>query len=467
MNRKSIILILVLLILAEGLAYALIPPPPVDQKIGVYDTLFSYLTETRCRGCHTSGIPDSHHGLVSTGQYQCMNCHPIITNPDGSQSITMLRDCMQCHGTTFNSMNIPRPHHETQDAQEKHCSYCHGNIVDDYDDGHYVPMYDVSLVTPDTKYKVINATTGKKWGGCEACHERNTTLDPPILFNNNTHHNLGSVSGFNPPNNSKCATCHDSHMSQYGPDFIRYCERCHATKSLHNIQYDYANTSTLLGYGHIGNDWDCKGCHAWYVAGDDAPGTDVIVPIISSLSTNKVLEGETAVLTIQGSNFVGIDQSSVVVLSDGINLVPLTPSSITASEIVVPVPALSKGDYGIYALKSGSVKSNRFPMIAVPKVIINSALKDGSMITISGSGFGQYDPPYNLFVNITVSYNKKGAAVLRSVQIVSWSDSLIEITSTNAVAGDTATVNSIYGTNSAKVTEQRGTPTRTPKPKMK
>jgi hypothetical protein len=391
----------------------------------------------------------------------------LITDPDGSQNITMLRDCMQCHGTTFNSMNIPKPHHETQDAQDKHCSSCHGNIVDDYDDGHYIPAYDVSLVTPDTKYKVINASTGKKWGGCEACHERNITMDPPIQFSNKTHHNLGSVSGFNPPNNSKCATCHDGHHSPYGPDFIRYCERCHATKSLHNIQYDYINTSGLLGYGHIGNDWDCKGCHAWYVAGGIAPGTDVIVPVITSLITNKVLEGETTMLTIQGSNFIGIDQSSVVVLTNGINLMTLTPGSITASEIVVSVPALSKVDYGIYALKNGNVKSNRLPMIVVPKVMINSAEKNGSKITINGSGFGlQYDPLFDYYINVNIEkIGKKGTVTLRNVEITNWSETQIEITSVDAITGDIATVNSIYGTNSTEVTEQ-GVPTRKQKPKL-
>jgi hypothetical protein len=51
---------------------------------------------------------------------------------------------------------IVRTVHETRDALDKHCSNCHGNIVDDFDDGHYIPEYPVSLVTPDTRYKVIN-----------------------------------------------------------------------------------------------------------------------------------------------------------------------------------------------------------------------------------------------------------------------------------------------------------------------
>ena len=124
-----------------GLAFAL-APPPVDQRLGVYDTLFANLTEFKCRNCHTSGgtvydpanitkstdsVPGRHHLLVASGRYACTNCHPVI-NEGG---ITLIRDCMQCHDTIFNNMTIRRPHHETLDAQERHCSRCHGNLVDD------------------------------------------------------------------------------------------------------------------------------------------------------------------------------------------------------------------------------------------------------------------------------------------------------------------------------------------------
>ncbi len=47
-----------------GLAIAL--PPPVDQKLGAYDTLFSNLVESNCRGCHATGVADTHHNLVVT-----------------------------------------------------------------------------------------------------------------------------------------------------------------------------------------------------------------------------------------------------------------------------------------------------------------------------------------------------------------------------------------------------------------
>jgi hypothetical protein len=351
-------------------------------------------------------------------------------------------------------MTIRRPHHETLDAQERHCSRCHGNLVDDYDDGHYIPPYDVSEVTPDTKFKVVNESSGKKWGGCEACHEQN--LENDIPSNNKSHHRLGSLSGFNPPNNSKCAACHDTHSGQFGPDFIRYCERCHAVKSLHNIQWDFANTSGSLGNGHVGQNWDCMGCHAWYVAGDVAPGTDIIVPNIETISTNKVLEGDTTSFNIKGTNFVttvgGITHSSVAVITDGTNFNTVNPTSISPTTMTITIPSLSRGAYGIYLLTNGSVKSNKFSLVSLPKVTINTAKKSSSTVTITGSGFGTYDPVYTRYVNVTIK-DKTGAITRNISQVNSWSDTIIKVTSSNAVVGDTATVNSIYGSKSARVSK--------------
>ncbi len=452
MNKKHFVLyylmpITVSLILV-GLAVAL-SPPPVNQNMGVYDTLFSNLVESNCRGCHALGVPGSHHNLVPTGEFGCMNCHPVLANGSG---ITLVRDCIQCHDTTFNGMNIRRPHHETQAAMDGHCKTCHGSVVDNYDDGHFIPTYPPTSMTPDTKFKVINQTSGRKWGGCESCHEANFSASPPIVFNNNTHHRLGNLSGFRNNDNTKCSMCHDMHNATYGSDSIRYCERCHGITSLHNIQWDIANTAQLSGYGHLGSN-DCQGCHASYVAGSIGPGLDLITPTINLLSTNKVLEASATELTIYGDDFVttidNITRSSVVVVTDGTNNVTITPTNISHNEIVVTIPALNKGLYAIYALKDGNMESNKRPLVSVPKVIINSARKvNSTTVLITGSGFGTYDPAYNNWTNVTI----KRGSTRRSVQITSWSDSLINVRSTATMTGDTATVNSVYGTNSSTVT---------------
>lgn len=485
MDKKYYIIMAIgLVVIMQSAVFALIPPPPANQMLGTYDTNFAELVEGNCRSanCHSSGVPDTHHLLVPTGEYQCMNCHPIITNPDGSESATIIRDCKQCHGTTFNSMTIRIPHHETQDALDRHCSYCHGNYVDDYDDGHYIPTYNISLVTPDVKYKEINATTGKKWGGCESCHERNETVSPVIYFNNKTHHRLGALSGFNPPDNSKCMFCHDLHGSQYGQNSIRNCERCHAVKSLHNIQYDYVNTSNQLGNGHIGPNWDCNGCHAWYVAGGAAPGTDVIIPSIATLSTGKLYEGETTDITISGKDLVttmgSVTHTSVVVITDGTNPVTVTPSSITAGSIVVTVPALSKGLYGIYALKNGDVKSNKLPLVVTARVDAVDAQMSGSTITVTGTGFGsQPDPLFTdlgVFINTTTGKGKNKVTTAVKADIVSWSDTQIVCTA-DVSTGDPLTVKALGGSDTVTIgggstptptptTTPTPTPTKTPKP---
>lgn len=456
-KRYYIISITALLIFGD-LVFAL---PPVDQRMGVYDTLLGDLVESNCRNCHASGVPSTHHNLVAEGTinpytnapFGCQDCHPVV---DGN--VTLVRNCIQCHNNTFNGMNIRRPHHETQAAMARHCNACHGSLVDNYDDGHYIPTSPTTNMTPNTTFKVINQTSGRKWGGCESCHEPNLTANPPIYRNNNTHHRLGNLSGFINNDNTKCSICHDMHNATYGADSIRYCERCHGYNSLHNIQYDIANTSTLSGYGHLGPN-DCQGCHASYVAGSLAPGSDLIVPTIDSLSINHIHVGDTIELTIHGQNFVttvdGINRSSVVgitnrIITNGTTNFTITPTNISASEIVVTVPSLNEGLYAIYALKDGNIESNKKPFVSVPKVTIGSARKvNSTTVLINGLGFGEtYDPAFNNWINVTIM----NGTTSRSIQIVSWSDTLINVGSPDTKIGDTVTVNGIFDTNSTKVT---------------
>jgi len=450
MDRKyGFIIGIGLVVLMQALVLALIPPPPVNQNMGMYDTLFLNVNESGCRNCHASGVPDTHHNLVATGRYGCMNCHPVL--PDGT-GITLVRNCIQCHNNTFNGMAIRRPHHESPDALNGHCKTCHGSVVDNFDDGHYIPSYPPSSMTPDTKFKVINQTSGRKWGGCESCHEQDLTANPFIAYNNKTHHNLGNLSGFKNNDNTRCEMCHDMHNATYGSDSIRYCERCHSYNSLHNIQWDIANTTSQGGYGHLGPN-DCQGCHASYVAGSLAPGSDIIVPNIDSISSNNVLEGSAKMLTIYGDNFVttvdGVTRSSIVIVTGGASDITIPPNSVSSNQIVVTLPPLSKGLYGIHVHKDGNAESNTRPLISAPAVIINSAIKvDPSTVTIVGSGFGAYDAAYNDFVNVTI----QAGSTLRSLQITNWSDTSITVMSSDAGIGDTATVSSVYGINSSQIT---------------
>jgi hypothetical protein len=64
-----------LVILMQTMVLALIPPPPANQNMGMYDTLFVNVTESGCRNCHASGVSNTHHNIVSTGEYGYINCH--------------------------------------------------------------------------------------------------------------------------------------------------------------------------------------------------------------------------------------------------------------------------------------------------------------------------------------------------------------------------------------------------------
>ncbi len=129
--------------------------PPVYQTLGMLDTTMSNVPEANCRICHSAGVQNRHHVLygqpisnpgivpypdtngdgVNETTFSCLSCH-------GSQ-FQVVRDCVACHDTGS-------PHHTGADAVNRHCTACHGDFVADYDDGHYIPSYNPSLVTPWT-----------------------------------------------------------------------------------------------------------------------------------------------------------------------------------------------------------------------------------------------------------------------------------------------------------------------------
>jgi hypothetical protein len=169
----SLIAIAGVVLLFAGAGLADVPAPPVNQDIGMPDIVFGDMEEQECRVCHDSGVPDRHHMLygattdisipvpipdsdglgycsVATGTVcvidddcptgeacylddpvlGCLNCHGVIgTDPI---EFGVERDCAVCH--TGDS-----PHHETDSAKAGDCVYCHGDLVDNFDDGHYIP----------------------------------------------------------------------------------------------------------------------------------------------------------------------------------------------------------------------------------------------------------------------------------------------------------------------------------------
>lgn len=186
--------------------------------------------------------------------------------------------CLACHTLGVPAPSGPSPHHFTEQAQSRHCKVCHGSIVDDYDDGHYIPTYEPSLVTPDTgsgEGSPFNSR-GNGAGGCTYCHDDDGLSPPLIRTTEALHHDPAFYTA------DKCDWCHDFSVTD---GQIRACESCHGPNSLHNIQADSPNpenAGTIVvggedaGYGHVGRDAgpgdsDCWGCHGFSVCGNGVP----------------------------------------------------------------------------------------------------------------------------------------------------------------------------------------------------
>lgn len=436
MKTKYIAAAIIFLMLV-GLAWALVPPPPANQVLGIHDTTVDNFNETLCRNCHSSGLPDRHHILTGppTYEYGCQDCHPVI---DGGFGIVVDRDCVKCHnGTGFYAnplLTISRPHHNTTQAQTRACEFCHGSLIDNYADGHYIPPYEPSLVTPDPSYKVINETSGKKWGGCESCHEPDNSTLPPLVQNTDSHHDelFGTTQG------ASCGWCHNVST---GAVTMRACENCHGIKSLHNIQYNYNGTKGTLGYGHLGANWDCNGCHAWYVAGAEAPLTGAVVPSIDTVNPGKLTANTATDVTVTGTNFLQDNYTTTVT----VNGASLTPTTLTDTSLVVSVN-LAAGEYTLQVVK-GDAKSKLASLTVVNPVTITSAKLRNGLLTIRGSGFGS--EPANSESHVTILHN--GNTYI-SENIVSWSSTKIEATSSVAALDDTATVTISSGAKSKTIT---------------
>lgn len=495
--RKLYLALAVAIIALVGLAIAVVPPPPANQMEGIYDTSVVNFNESLCRDCHDSGVPDRHHQLVPGGEWGCMDCHPVVT--DGGYSVLRERNCVMCHnGTAFYAnpaaVNISRPHHVNHpDAAARNCSACHGSYVADYDDGHYVPSYGTSMVTPLASYIVYNGTSDRYWGGCFACHQNSSSASPLILTNHDTHHYAtggqrgGEIDhqGDNTPGR-ECNWCHVINVSSGRPleittwlgiDLGREvmelrnstllgigdtlngtgCQKCHSVASIHNIQYDYTNTSGQLGYGHIGDNWDCNGCHASWDAGA-APMQGAIIPSVTSITPGKLTTGVDAVVTIVGSNFLsGNGVYTSVISVDGSRL---TPSSITDSQIVVTVPGLAAGVHTIQVVKTGDVTdkmSKLSTLVVVTPVDVASASLVKEEITITGTGFGAQPTleftDLGVFIDTTVGKNKKMVTTTIKADIVSWTDSEIVVTAEDVSVGEKLTVKALSGEDSATITE--------------
>lgn len=458
MNKKTVFGAILTMALTFGVTTALmadVPPPPVNQTIGFPDTKFDINTRD-CSVCHGSGSNvDRHHNLITTvvPSASCIRqaglpanlvngCHVMVSDGSGGFVFQDFRTCTNCHGL--------QPHHTSARAMAENCAACHKSVIDNPGDGHFIPTYAISSVTPLPGGKTVivpgsNPPVNAIVQGCEACHQADPSVSPLAIFSNaDTHHGTG----IGLDDDRKCNWCHNVASGIT----IRQCEACHGVKSLHNIQVNTpatANLATIVpgaeirGYGHIGNNTDCQGCHT-SIVGSSSPFSAAIVPYVKGQSTEIGLIGKETSLTLTGSAFTNVGGDGVTVynpkvsISGGTTNLSLEPFSVTESEIKVLVPALPLGNYEVTVTKEG-VESNLAKLIVIPEVLVKSAvLGSRTSLTITGQNFGtapstQYNSGLGVYVGT------------QPAKIVSWSNSKIVASSPGFKAGAKVVVQTLYG----------------------
>ncbi len=457
---------LLLMVASFTLSWANTPPPPVNQNLGIPDSVFNNLDKLNCAYCHKADsltdaeraqigwtftpptvkdgvLADRHHakvGLImgehtqapfgTAGEaYECLSCHKLEW--DDATSMYQLSDnfknCLNCHTQIEGSASV---HHLTAQAQSLNCKHCHGSLIDNPNDGHYIPTGRTpTMVTPRTSQG--KGPNGE--GACTFCHNAGTDDISGIAVkeNSTTHHSTGI--GQVGISDLDCTLCHD----QAGSDWaVRRCENCHGINSIHNIQADSNGDGKIVAggetayYGHIGNSpVDCDGCHGGYKqsATGMAPGSGPIVPTLSDLSTFRAVAGQAVTVTVTGkalTNDVATPTGmttlkSVVTLTDSNGKVTeLTPETISESSLTVTIPAdLAPGSYYLRAKKAAN-ESNPMSFVIVPKATISNVSLSDNIITVSGSGFSAYMAGSDSGVGISVGGTECSVDSWTDTQIV-------------------------------------------------
>jgi len=226
------LLVLAALLLATA-SLASVPAPPVNQNLGTADTIFDNLDNTDCLACHTDLVDHA-------AEESCVSCHLPVNGE-------------------------PTPHHAAIDVTDPDCVGCHGNLVANLNDGHEIPSYEMSMVTP----KASGGDGSQGRGACDYCHQvgKDAVSGISIVEARYTHHDTGLGQDFD-----FCGLCHDWDASE--EETIRICEGCHSVNAIHNVQADSNGDGWILpgeelaGYGHIGHNDDCLGCHENYLPDD-------------------------------------------------------------------------------------------------------------------------------------------------------------------------------------------------------
>jgi hypothetical protein len=186
--------------------------------------------------------------------------------------------CVLCHGSDIPTEGSHHGEILYDPFNPPQCVLCHGDLVDNIDDGHDIPTYESTLVTPTSSLGdglPLNSR-GNGAGACDYCHDDDGLSPPLILTNLELHHGTGLAS-----DETNCGMCHDPTVP-FSYQF-RICQECHGADSLHNIQVDSNGDGIVgigtedAGYGHVGRDAgpgdsDCWGCHGFAEVSLPYPG---------------------------------------------------------------------------------------------------------------------------------------------------------------------------------------------------
>lgn len=509
---------LALLALGVPLAVrAAVPAPPVNQTLGIPDSVFSALQEADCRRCHNQTppiaavdptyLPDRHHLLVESIQliptgtaapngtpgerYVCLSCHEEVFNPDTSsfELVQDFRNCLNCHRPMTNEIGIiiGTVHHASPSAQGGNCAVCHGTLVDNGlldadgdgrpDAARWVPTYRPSLVTPAPSGKPNPGPNGE--GNCTFCHSTGAAdgaphIDPAsgalVYSSEHTHHATGF--GSDP---TKCFWCHTTEGGIFGTT-MRRCENCHGIPSLHGIQVatnpgsPISPGQELPGYGHIGSQDDCWGCHGFTrpvqalgLSPQSVAATDIslgnlpqtaVVPSISAVNTPSVPAGRPSPILLTGSAFTNevrnpatglydrTLESKAVLTDKAGDRTTLDPAHISPDTLQADLPSsLPKGIYRLTAVKNRQ-SSNPVMLAVTPAVKIFSAHRTDRTVVIRGGGFGGYLKAADSGLSVKGRLSSGGTALAR---IVDWSPTRIVAEFSSSV--DSVEVAGVFGSS--------------------
>ena len=292
------------------------------------------------------------------------------------------------------------PHHQTPAAIGGDCVSCHGDLVDNIDDGHYIPTSPPSDTTPSPRTVTAFRSTAVAMVRAPATIVMTTTVwkrRSSAIPESFTTACLGMG-----PWIVVCAT-----TIGIDPLNIRSCEGCHGPDSLHSIQADSpaeGNIGTIVvggelaGYGHVGRnagpgDSDCWGCHGFalcFRTFSQPLDPDGLQRRPGSRPRRNGHDGRCARCGIHQFGGGTLYESDIrLTAADGSSVILEPDLILDHGTMVVTIPRNTRpGNYNLRAVKAGFA-SNPAVISVVPWVRISRAVYQGK-VTILGTGFGGY-----------------------------------------------------------------------------